>query len=369
MDDFENAQGSQGEQVFVTSPSPEEKTALTKAAFTKTAYKTGFFVALCFALRYIGTVVITLTVRALRESVGSTPLYIIEMSESAFFLQILPSVIGAFLFGRLGKNGKGIKTLYSKPKSLGRAIGNFPAVYGLGQAVNLLVIIITFIFTSKADIVTRMNSLAPEEGLSLESTLFLFLMLTVTAPLFEEFIFRGLLLEELKPFGNGLAIFTTAILFGVYHGNFQQMFFATAIGIALGYIADVTGSILPTTILHAMVNSLGGIMQLLMTSNGVQEYLLKGNPDDIPDADMIWVAVFGIFMVSVIIFIIVGLISAFMKFKQIRRYKVPKVCAELSNGRKTAMLLLTVPGVIALVLIFGTYSGLAAELFRSMIGG
>lgn len=354
---------------------PEETTMTVNSgeyvlpAYKKTALLVGTYVMLLFLLRYIAVVVITFADKAMDGSVPYAESYIAELSLSALFLQILPSVIGAFMFGYLGKNGRGIKCLYRIPKSNTRAVGNFTAVYGFAQMFNLITIIVTYLLTSRADITKKLNTVADQTSAGMAGAWFMFFMLVVIAPVFEEFMFRGVILNALKPYGNGLSIFVSGILFGVFHGNFQQCFYTAAAGIALGYIANVTGSIFPTTIIHAIMNGIGGVIVLLMNTPSVQEYILNGNPEEIPDSDMIWVAFYGIFMVSVLILIIVGFISAVMKIKQIKRYKTPKVWGEEKNSRKVMMLVCTVPALLSLIMVIDTYGGFSRALISSLIYG
>ena len=241
---------------------PEENVVTTEAEsfsmlpqYKKTAFLVTTYLMLIFVLRYIAVVVIDLTVSALRNSVSYDVLYIIQLSLSGMFLQILPAVLGAFMFGYLGKNGKGLKTLYHIPKSNTRAIGNFSAVYGFAQIFNVITLVIMYFVTSKTDLTRKLNTVADQSSAGMTGAWFMFFMLVVIAPVFEEFIFRGVILHALKPYGNGLAIFTSGILFGLYHGNFQQCFYTAAAGIALAYIADVTGSIFPTTVIHAIFST------------------------------------------------------------------------------------------------------------------
>ena len=56
-------------------------------------------------------------------------------------------------------------------------------------------------------------------------------------PITEEFFFRGAGLRGLERYGKIFAIVMTAILFGLFHANFDQLFFAGIIGLGFGYIA------------------------------------------------------------------------------------------------------------------------------------
>ncbi len=354
---------------------PEENTAAVRDAaevtrdYKKTALKVGVFFLIVFILRYVGSYTITAVSALLGDHHPYTAKYIVQLTISFMFLQVAPAIIGAYMFGWLGKGGTGLKVHYRIPKSNTRAIGNFPAVYGAGAIVNVVTLIIMFFCFRDVDLTKRLNAVSPALEGDIWASLYMFFVLVVIAPVFEEFVYRGVLMDALKPYGNGLAIFATGIMFGIAHANFQQLFYTMVIGICLGYIANVTGSIFSTTIIHAMVNGVSGIMILLMSTNGVQEFILNGNPDTIPDEDMIWVAVFGIFMVSIFIFMIVGFISAVLKIKQIKKYKVKKVCPEITNGKKTALLLTTVPAVITLIMVIDTLFGISSGLVASMIQG
>ena len=86
----------------------------------------------------------------------------------------------------------------------------------------------------------------------------------ILAPIFEELTFRYLALNKLRRFGDKTAIIFTAVLFGLFHMNFEQGIYATAIGLVLGYVACKTGRIRYTILLHAMINFTSGILPLLV---------------------------------------------------------------------------------------------------------
>ena len=76
----------------------------------------------------------------------------------------------------------------------------------------------------------------------------------VVAPVGEELIFRKLLLDRLRPFGDRCAIWVSALAFGLFHLNLYQFFYATAAGLILAGVALKTGKIWHTMVLHAIVN-------------------------------------------------------------------------------------------------------------------
>lgn len=85
----------------------------------------------------------------------------------------------------------------------------------------------------------------------------IFLFGVLLAPFLEEWVFRKLLLRRLSPWGEPVAIFGSAFLFGLFHGNFGQFFYAFAVGAIFAYVALRTGGIRYTIALHFLVNLLG----------------------------------------------------------------------------------------------------------------
>lgn len=66
----------------------------------------------------------------------------------------------------------------------------------------------------------------------------MFLYGCLLAPVAEELVFRGYVQKSLEPFGKKLAIFGSALFFGMYHGNLSQAIFAFFVGLLLGYVAS-----------------------------------------------------------------------------------------------------------------------------------
>jgi len=87
--------------------------------------------------------------------------------------------------------------------------------------------------------------------------LVLMLFTTAVVPAFvEEFLFRGVVLTNLLPYGRVTAIIASALLFGVMHQNVQQLFYATVAGVVFGFIYVQTRSIWCCVLLHFCNNFL-----------------------------------------------------------------------------------------------------------------
>lgn len=86
------------------------------------------------------------------------------------------------------------------------------------------------------------------------------LFLVILAPLFEELIFRRTLIDRMNVYGERLAVVTSAVMFGLFHGNFFQLFYAVALGLVFGYVYLKTGRLRYSVGLHMFINFLGGVL-------------------------------------------------------------------------------------------------------------
>ena len=95
-----------------------------------------------------------------------------------------------------------------------------------------------------------------------------FLVVAVIPAFVEEFAFRGVVMGILRPYSEGLAILISSVTFALMHGNFVQMPFTFCVGLVLGYIDILTGSLLPSIIVHFLNNGLSVLYDVL-TSYGL----------------------------------------------------------------------------------------------------
>lgn len=84
----------------------------------------------------------------------------------------------------------------------------------------------------------------------------------------EEFLFRGVVLSNLSPYGNKSAILISAILFGLMHQNLGQIIYATIAGLIIGYIYVKNHSIWGCVLLHFINNVYYVITTLLYSRMG-----------------------------------------------------------------------------------------------------
>lgn len=90
----------------------------------------------------------------------------------------------------------------------------------------------------------------------------IFIGIVIIAPIFEELIFRKLMIDRLSVYGDKMAIIFSSVAFGLMHGNLYQFFYAALLGALFGYVYTRTGNIKYTMIMHMIVNFLGSIVAL-----------------------------------------------------------------------------------------------------------
>lgn len=147
---------------------------------------------------------------------------------------------------------------------------------------------------------------------------------SIVAPVTEELIFRKLLLDKLRRFGDIPAILMTGIAFGLFHMNLSQMFYAAVLGFIFAYITIRTNTIRYAILLHVMVNFIGTMVSQTATLHSMVITILIGQ----------WV--FGSIIAGIIFFII--------NLKKIKLIK-----GEYPFVKKSAFLLN--PGAILYILV------------------
>lgn len=94
----------------------------------------------------------------------------------------------------------------------------------------------------------------------------------IAAPILEEFLFRGIIQKNITlRYGPLAGIIIGAVLFGVIHLVPQQIVYATAMGLILGTIYHLTGSLNSVIAIHFVNNGLTALLYMFFgTSVGLE---------------------------------------------------------------------------------------------------
>ena len=276
---------------------------------------------------------------------------LLQSLTSIIFLNVIPIAAGISILKFNVKDEA--RKMYAKPRYFGRALGMFPAGYSLSIVVASLTMLILWLIRRMGVTDSAVSTGILYMSSDMTSAMIMFFHKVVIAPLFEEFWFRGMVLQSLRPYGNGFAIFVSSLLFGITHANLEQFFYTTAIGIILGYVAVQTGSVITSTVMHAMFNSVGAIASLFIANPDVVTYYTDLQMGYEPPKNL-GVILLTVWSVAVMLFAVVGAVMAVIKFIHIKRYRVPKVQTELSAKRRWGIFLSRPTVVIMLLMALDT---------------
>lgn len=86
--------------------------------------------------------------------------------------------------------------------------------------------------------------------------------LAIVPAIFEELLFRKVILSGAKKFGSVFAVIFTSVLFGLFHQNLQQTLGTTLIGLVLAIITLKTGDIKTSIAIHFTNNFFATLVQI-----------------------------------------------------------------------------------------------------------
>lgn len=115
------------------------------------------------------------------------------------------------------------------------------------------------------------------------------------APVFEEYLFRKLICARMLKYGQGMAIMMSGLIFGLFHANFNQFFYAFFLGCFFAFIYVKTGNLKYTIGLHMMVNFIGSVVGGLLLQN-----------IDLENITVSGMTIYGIYVVCLFSVVITG---------------------------------------------------------------
>jgi membrane protease YdiL (CAAX protease family) len=334
--------------------------------YKEVCFKLGILMTIYFVSRIVSGLVAFQVSQIEGLSGSPTLLFAIIIFIQIFFIFGIPTLSAMILFNSFeyyfGETSR-IKKLYEKPRRLANKLGTFPALCGLGYGVNfltmLMFLLIRRIFRNLEagiELERFFERVEIEPPQDLVSALLMVFLLVVVAAVIEEFLVRGIMYDALKPYGHGVAIIISSVLFGLMHGSIHMLFYTTAAGFAFGYIRYATNSLLVVTILHALFNAVAAGLLML---------LALGNITDGENALIL--SLTNIYLIAMLALVVLGLVAIIKRIPTIRKYKIENNWSQLSPAKKIATFLVSVPVIIMLILAIEEHAGnpLMRLLFNS----
>jgi len=91
-----------------------------------------------------------------------------------------------------------------------------------------------------------------------------FLAVAVLPALVEETVFRGVAFGQYRKHSILLGACLSGVMFGLMHGNLNQMMYAFAMGILFAYVDEITGSTVSSMVMHLLVNGTSVVLVYIM---------------------------------------------------------------------------------------------------------
>lgn len=98
------------------------------------------------------------------------------------------------------------------------------------------------------------------ENTDIYTTMLMQLAIAVAPAICEEIAFRGFVMGSLSDFGDGFAILISSMFFGMMHTGLSGIVFAFSVGLLLGFIRKISGSMIPSMIVHFLNNAYSVLM-------------------------------------------------------------------------------------------------------------
>lgn len=156
------------------------------------------------------------------------------------------------------------------------------------------------------------------------SLVFMYFYASLLGPVLEELLYRGVILQSMKKYNERFAIVLSALIFGLMHQNYQQFILAFMLGLILAAADLRSGSIVPSIIMHIIVNTSGVVMQLAMQAADFETFAKVAAGDTNAaiggnSSFMVLVVINAIFRYGFMFLGIILLIVAMAKGKNVRK--------------------------------------------------
>ena len=278
------------------------------------------------------------------------------------------SVLGCLILGLSLKVLPSVK-IEKKKLTFGQIMILIMMVYGLAQVGSLMGLPIHTALSS----VTLFGDGSTEDALNnLKSNLIVgsdtwirIITVGIMPAIFEELLFRKFLIDRTLRHGEFISCAMSGIMFGLWHGNFQQFYFAFFLGVLFAFVYIRTGRIIYTMILHASLNLITSSITVELIAEMLKRMgmdMSSGSIDPNIDYDMVIKSVLPLMLIILLwIIILAGFqIAGFvMLIVRRKKFKLMPIVGELPRKQilrtMTHSVTMWVFFALALLLFVNTY--------------
>lgn len=155
----------------------------------------------------------------------------------------------------------------------------------------------------------------------------------VLAPVLEECVFRGAVMQSLRQFGDVFALFASSVVFALYHCNLTSIPYAFLMGVAIGFFVMRSGTLWTGILIHFANNAIVVILEF------ADLWLDEGQIAAVSTVYDIAAAISGAVVLTILA----------KRYKELFRFAPPRT--GLGTGKKLASFVLSPAMIIAFIMV------------------
>jgi hypothetical protein len=176
-----------------------------------------------------------------------------------------------------------------------------------------------------------------------------FIVIALTPGICEEVMFRGMIMRTYEVYGRKKAIILSAVLFGLFHFNLQNLLGPIFLGLMFGVLVSKTKSLLSSIIGHIVNNTVALTIGFL--SNDIQ----KASTDIMPDTSVIAYGSFVLGIIALLFWLIVRKLLISFPVDTNEAYMLDEEDGAISSI-KTGMRIIDIIPIAIIIIIFLVWS-------------
>ena len=242
-----------------------------------------------------------------------------------------------------------LRSLFCRPSASKKDIAKWIMislffVYATSYFTSFLFEIIQLVFKIELN---SIDFTAENSALGIFTNIF---FMVISAPICEEIFFRGILSSRTGEYGTWAAVISTGILFGLFHMNYAQVFYASMLGFCSAFMLFKTRSLIPSLILHLSLNTIGAAQSIAAINVDVEK-LNQGDTEYIVSNISAIMPILAITLL-VIAIMITGLVFLVLELQNSKeKFRLENNNTTISEVQKTKIYFLTPTTIITVVIL------------------
>lgn len=188
----------------------------------------------------------------------------------------------------------------------------------------------------------------------------------ILGPIFEEWMFRKQIISRTRRYGEKLSILLSALIFGLFHLNLFQFFYAFGLGLMFGYVYMRTSQLRYSIAMHMIVNFNGSVLAPWVLSQVDLDAFAAADPTDPAAAQalmgqqgagMMLVTCYGL---ALIVLSIVGIVLLVTKRRSFEFYTTPEqlpqgLNSQIAFGNPGMVIYIAMCAVLIALTLYGLF--------------